>query len=183
MGKIKVYPPVKLFVAITFSPIVQIDKICHRLEQLLSPIDSKSIVYPFNFTTYYETEMGKGLRKQMISFKELLPAEVLVDLKISTNAIEDEFRKTHGRTVNIDPGYICSAKLILATTKDYDHRVYLNRGIFADVHLRFRNGHFQTNPWTYPDYQQPQIIAYFEEVRKVYLNQLTEWKKFNLKDQ
>ncbi len=175
MGKIRVYSPVKIIAAITFAPDVSREEIIRRLEKLLSPIDSRSGEYAFDFTRYYEAEMGANLRKQMFSFRELIPAEQLPDIKIATNLIEEEFFEADRRRVNIDPGYICAAKLVLATTKDYDHRIYLGRGIFGDVHLCFRKGHFRTNRWTYPDYQQPEILAFFENVRKIYLEQLRDW--------
>jgi len=176
MGKVRVYPPVKIIAAITLAPDVSTEEIIRRLEKLLSPIDSQSNEYAFDFTRYYELKMGADLRKQMFSFRELIPAELFPDLKIATNLIEEEFIHGSRRRVNIDPGYICAAKLVLATTKDYDHRIYLGRGIFGDVHLRFRKGHFQINRWTYPDYQQPEILSFFENVRKIYLEQLRDWK-------
>ena len=176
MGKIKVYPPVKIIVALTYAPDVSKEEIIRRLEKLLSPADYYSEEYAFNFTSYYEKEMGKELQKQMFSFQELVPAELLPDLKIATNLMEEKFHLRNQRRVNIDPGYICAAKLVLATTKDYDHRIYLGRGIFGDVHLCFRKGHFQINRWTYPDYQQPEILSFFENVRKIYLEQLRDWE-------
>ncbi len=176
MGIIKINPPVKFFTAITFKEDTPLKRILNKLEQILSPIDTKSPAYAFDqFTDYYQPEMGVELQKQMISFLEIKPAETIVEIKIATNKIEDEFSENKRRTVNIDPGYICAAKMILATTKDYDHRIYLNRGIFGDVHLRFRQGHFTFNEWTYPDYRQEQITSYFEKLRGLYLEQLKNW--------
>ena len=76
------------------------------------------------------------------------------------------------RLVNIDPGYICPAKLVLATTKNYSHRIYLNKNIYGDIHLQFSNGTFQSQPWTYPDYQNKENIRFFNALRKRYLEQL-----------
>ncbi len=175
MGEVKVYPPVKLFVAITYSPRAPLEEILPHLEQLFSPIDSQSPAFAFEFTRYYEPEMGSGLQKQFVSFRDLIPAETLPDIKLATNELEKKFARSGKRQVNLDPGYICAAKMVLATTKDYDHRLYLGRGIFGDVHYRFRKGHFMVNEWTYPDYQQPEIIHYFEELRRKYLEQLRQW--------
>ncbi len=177
MGKIRIYPPVKIFCAVTFAPGARPEEIIHKLEALLSPADSRSALFAFSdFTDYYSPEMGSGLQKQFVSFTELKPAEYLPDLKIAANSIETDFAGENGRTVNIDPGYLCAAKIVLATTKDYDHRIYLNRGIFGDVHLRFRKGHFQLNDWTYPDYRRPETIDYFEALRNIYLDALKDWK-------
>lgn len=176
MGKIKSYPPVKIFTAITYGLDTFLEKIESELEKRLSPIDSVSNTYLFEkFTIYYCEEMGSNLHKKIVSFQELQPADSLPEIKIATNRIEKEYQKNQKRTVNIDPGYICAAKVVLATTKDYDHRIYLQQGIFGDVHLRFRQGHFQTNEWTYPDYHQREILDYFEGLRQIYLKQLQNW--------
>jgi hypothetical protein len=178
MGKIRVYLPVKIITAITYKKQQQLEDALKRLESLLSKIDLESDTYPFNFTDYYLAEMGSLLKKRMVSFQELVPADTLPEIKLATNYIEKEFIQNEGRTVNIDPGYICTAKLILATTKDYDHRIYLNRGIFGDVHLKYQGGKFIPNNWTYPDYRQENIIKFFEEVRRVYLNQIGSINNF-----
>lgn len=172
MGKIRTYPQVKIIAAITYAPAVNLAKVFGQLEELLSEIDSQSDPYSFDFTDYYLSEMGSDLNKIMVSFRDLVLADMLPDIKTATNLIEKKLMKENGRTVNIDPGYICAAKLVLATTKDYDHRIYLNRGIFGDVHLRFRGGKFQPNEWTYPDYRQERILRFLEEVRAQYLEKL-----------
>ncbi|HFE63787.1 MAG TPA: DUF4416 family protein, partial [Caldithrix sp.] len=120
MGIIKPHLPVKFIAAITYSPQAPLEEIFHRLETLFSQIDLRSEVYPFDFSEYYTDEMGTNLTKQMVAFRRLLPAESLPDFKMATNTIEADYSLNHNRRVNIDPGYICAAKLVLATTKDYD---------------------------------------------------------------
>jgi hypothetical protein len=177
MGHIKNYPPVKYFASITFSSEDILQEIKQLLQELISPIDNSSAIFPFSqFTSYYETEMGIDLKKVIVTFKELKPAELLPDIKLASNQLELKYQKNSKRQINVDPGYVCAAKMILATTKDYDHRIYLNRGIFGDIHYRFRQGIFQSNEWTYPDYQQDFIIAFFKAVREKYLVQLRNWK-------
>jgi hypothetical protein len=176
MGKIKAYPPVKFFAAMTFAPTAPIDEAQHMLESLLAEIEATSFCYDFDqFTHYYGEEMGNNLKKKVFSFRELKPAELLPEIKIATNEIENHFLGRYGRQINLDPGYVSAARMVLATTKDYDHRIYLNRGIFADLHLRFRQGHFQPSDWTYPDYRQPELIHYFERIRNSYLKELKNW--------
>jgi hypothetical protein len=176
MGKIKPYPPVKYFAAITFTAGNYLVDLYGALENLFSAIDHKSEIFDFDqFTSYYQSEMGKSLQKQIISFKTLLPAEQLPALKIATNSIEENFLLNGKRTINVDPGYLTAARMVLATTKDYDHRIYLGMGIFGDLHYRFRSGHFRFNEWTYPDYQQENILHYFEELRILYMEQLKSW--------
>lgn len=178
MGQIKNYPPVKYFAAIAFTSEDLLEEIKLLLQDLISPIEGASSVYPFSqFTSYYEAEMGTRLSKIFISFQELKPVEMLPDFKIATNQLESRYMKETGRQINIDPGYVCAAKIILATTKDYDHRIYLSRGIFGDIHYRFSQGEFRMNDWTYPDYQQPLVIAFFKAMRDRYLIQLRDWTK------
>jgi len=174
MGRIRIYPPVKYICAVTVADSSIWEDVRSQLESLFSPIDRETDWYPFTHTDYYTPEMGKGLKKRMVSFTDLDMAEKLPDFKIATNEIEAQFQLQGKRRVNLDPGYICNAKLILATTKDYSHRIYLGRGIFGDVHLRFIKHQFQPNEWTYPDYREPFVIRFFEEVRARYLQQLAE---------
>jgi uncharacterized protein DUF4416 len=76
------------------------------------------------------------------------------------------------RRINLDPGYIDLAKLVLATTKDQQHRLYLGQGIYAEVTLRFTGGRFVPWDWTYPDYRTAEYLAFFDAVRQRYRQQL-----------
>ena len=176
MGLIKTYPPVQYFAAITFTANFSVDSVYPALEKLLSPIEDVTENYDFaKFTDYYESEMGSRLLKKIVGFRDLGPAERLPDIKIATNGIESQHRSNASRQINIDPGYLCAAKVVLATTKDYDHRLYLQKGIFGDVHLRFRQGQYGANDWTYPDYQQEVVLQYFMTLRKNYFSKLKSW--------
>ena len=174
MGQVKAYPPVKYICAITIADTTLWEKVQVALEDLLSPIDLTTDWFPFTYTDYYTPEMGRGLQKRFVAFQLLRPAEDLPGIKLATNQIEETLSGTTQRRVNLDPGYVTAARLVLATTKDYSHRVYLQKGIFGDVHLRFRNKRFEPMEWTYPDYREPFSLRFFEEVRSRYLVQLGE---------
>lgn len=176
MGVIKTYPPVKLIAAITTSDIALWPSIQQKLEKLYSSLDHEMDWYSFHHTQYYLEEMGENLSKRMISFADLIWAEKLADIKLTTNTIEQELATNGKRKINIDPGYLTVAKIVLATTKDYSHRIYLGRGIFGDVHLTYRNHGFQPNKWTYPDYKEPFVLTFFEVLRNQYMTQLAEYK-------
>lgn len=176
MGQIKAFPPVKLFTAITISNAELWRPIEEKLERLYTDIDHQTDWYSFDHTNYYQQEMGKNLSKRMIAFSELTFAEKLADIKLSTNNLETEFADDGKRRVNLDPGYLTASKIVLATTKDYSHRVYLGRGIFGDVHLSYRSHHYQPTDWTYPDYKEPFVLSFFEEVREKYMKQLAEYE-------
>ena len=175
MGRIKKHPPVKLLVGVTYAPGVKLENVLERLEQKFSSIEKRSHSYIFSsFTTYYDKEMGGNLSKLFLIFARLIEPVTLPDIKIETNKLEEEYSVASGRQVNLDPGYISEAKLVLATTKNYAHRIYLDKGIFGDIHLTYTNQSFQKQSWTYPDYQQEEIINFFNEIRHKYLHQLGE---------
>jgi len=139
------------------------------LAEHYGPIDSASVPTDWTISTYYRDEMGPNIRRQFLSFERLITADELATVKLATNALEDRWRSTSGRQVNIDPGYIAATKLVLASTKDAAHRIYLGHGIYAEVTLLFSNGTFQAHAHTYPDYAAPEAVEFFNGVRATYL--------------
>jgi hypothetical protein len=133
----------------------------------------------FAYTDYYEREMGHGLRRRFVSFRGHVPPESLPEIKCWTNDLERRLAAGEGRRVNIDPGYVAAAHLILATGKGYNHRPYLHSGIYADLTLVYRAGAFRPLPWTYPDYAAPEALAMLQSVRRKYLGQLHKSRKEN----
>jgi len=175
MGQIKQHPPVKAILGITYTHRFSLTPVFQELEKIFSSIEIKSHVFDFTqFTKYYEPEMGTNLKKMFLVFARLISAEELPDLKIKTNDLEHLFSEKTHRRANLDPGYISDSKLVLATTKNYTHRLYLLKGIFGDVHLAYHHNTFHAQPWTYPDYKQADIIEFFNQVRQRYLHQLGE---------
>lgn len=139
-----------------------------------SPIDHATEILPFPHSTYYENEMGQPLYRQFVSLRELMHPDELVSMKEWSNALEDEWAVDGKRIINIDPGYITLHNLVLASAKDFSHRIHLGRGIFGDVNLIYSGqGGYQALPWSYPDYVEQ--AAFFNEVRSTYKQQLDEW--------
>lgn len=134
--------------------------------------DFISAQMPFGYTSYYEKEMGKALVRRMVSFEKLIPPESLPDVKLMTNRVEDQFSGEGRRKINIDPGYISAAHLILATGKGYTHRPYLRDGIYADLTLVFTEGAFRALSWTYPDYAGQEVTMLLHKIRSRYLEAL-----------
>jgi len=158
-----------------FSPEKEIiDTIVRRLEGIFGATDWIGPEQFFDRTRYYAGEMGWPLHRRFISFENLIPPDQLVEIKLKTNAIEQQYLIDGNRGVNIDPGYISPERLVLATGKNYTHRIYLSQGIFADLTLIFQKGCFRPLEWTYPDYADPETIEFFNGVRKRYLIQLRE---------
>ena len=176
MGAITKPQPVKAVIGVLTTEPRLLPTVYAELTQRLGPIDFTSELMPFTSTTYYETEMGPDIQRQFISFERLIDAGTLAEMKLFTNSVEQTFaiRKPDGtaRRVNLDAGYLCLAKLVLASTKDHAHRIYLCDGIYAEITLRFYRKTFQPWEWSYPDYRLPTYIAIFNQIREIYRNQL-----------
>jgi len=133
------------------------------------PIDYESPVIPFNYTDYYKKEMGGPLKRKFVSFKRAFSPEKIAKLKLLTNSVEEKLSVNKKRRINIDPGYVSDSKLILASTKDYFHRIYLNYGIYAEVTLRWRKGGFEPFEWTYPDYRSKEYLSILNTIRNIHI--------------
>lgn len=134
----------------------------------MGPIDMVSSWLPFNFTTYYEPEMGAPLFRRMLTFKRLIKQSSLAEVKRMTNSLEQIYSKNGKRMINIDPGYMLSERFVLATGKNFTHRIYIGSGFYADLTLIYQKGAFQKLPWTYPDYTEKKMISFLEKVRNKY---------------
>jgi hypothetical protein len=172
MGRIRKHRPVKLIIGFIFKEEAILNKAKPILEKRFGKIDFESQTLPFNHTTYYEKEFGKDLKRRFISFKKLTIPCGLPQIKIYTNRVEKQLSRGPSRLINIDPGYLDLAKLILASTKDYKHRVYLNKGVYAEVTLFYENKSYRPWEWTYPDYKSNEYIALFNRIRDIYAGQI-----------
>ncbi len=149
-----------------------------RLEGQFGPVALTSPAYDFTQTSYYETAMGPGLRKQFIAFQQLVAPDLLPAAKRATNQLEAELAGAgtyaEPRPLNLDPGLLTLGKFMLATTKDQAHRIYLRDGIYAEVTLRYQAGAFEPWPWTYADYRLPVVRDFLNEAREYYRRRLQE---------
>jgi hypothetical protein len=154
-----------LFIGFMYRSSVKTDEILAVLRQQFGDIDCSLGPVPFAFTDYYKGEMGDNLQKMYLTFGRLLRRDELAGIKVFTNTLEERYGTPEGRMVNLDPGYITRDKLVLASTKDFYHRIYLAQGIFAEVTLHYRKGRFRFFSWTYPDYKDPGVLALLEKSR------------------
>jgi hypothetical protein len=143
-----------------------------RLSDLLGPPDLVGPWWPFAATDYYTPEMGPNLGRRLVSFLHLADPGQLASWKVYTNGIEAGFTLGGRRAVNLDPGYLAKERLVLATGKNYSHRLYLEQGIYGDLTLTYGRGGFRPLPWSYPDYARGEMPAFLELVRRKYLWQL-----------
>lgn len=172
MSDIVIQKPVKLVSSIIYKDENLRDLAEEKLKKLLGPLEVQEKDLIFDKTDYYDEEFGGPLRRKLICFKKLLPIKKVAEIKIKANRIEDLFKVQGKRTVNIDPGYVTEAKLVLLTTKDYTHRVYVGKNIFAESTLFFKDGEFNSWPWTYPDYASSDLKSYFNEIREIYMQDI-----------
>ncbi|MBI3018423.1 MAG: DUF4416 family protein [Deltaproteobacteria bacterium] len=162
--------PVKCVSSLIYSDHEATKKALSLLKQKLGEIDFIEADFPFTFTEYYAREMGRPLWRSFFGFKTLILRETLVDIKLFTNEIENSLAKEDGRrTLNIDPGYLNDSQFVLATGKNFSHRIYLGRGLFGDLTLMFKHSQFQAFPWTYPDYREEPIRSLLLKMRKDYV--------------
>jgi hypothetical protein len=173
MGTIVLPEPVKLFTGIIAASDVLADQAIRQLTASWGSVDCASTRIPFDFTGYYAPEMGASLLRCWVGFERLIHPGDLSNLKVAANDQETGFAVAGQRQVNIDPGYLTAAKVVLASTKDYSHRIYLDRGIYAEVTLHYQHNAFTFLPWTYPDYQSETALTFFRELRVRYRAQQT----------
>lgn len=125
--------------------------------------------FSFVETDYYEPTMGPGILKCFWAFEQLVDPGRLAELKLQTNAWEAEYAGSGGhaepRPLNLDPGYLTPAKLVLASTKDHAHRMYLSRGIYAEVTLFYKDRSWQCHDWTFKDYRHADYQEFFSACR------------------
>ena len=148
--------------------------VARKLSESFGPPDVTSRWLPFEHTDYYASEMGSPLFRRLMAFRELIHQDDLADIKLLTNDLEDRFSIQGKRLVNIDPGYLLAERFVLATGKNYTHRIYLRTGIYADLTLIYRKGRFHALDWTYPDYAGDAITRFLGSVRDLYLYQVRE---------
>jgi hypothetical protein len=172
MSEPKEAEEVKLVASLFFPEERILEEVMVELQAAYGSTDWVSPPLFFDRTRYYEKEMGWPLHRRFVSFKRLIRPEAIVAIKLQTNELEKRYLQEGRRKVNIDPGYVALERLVLATGKNYTHRIYLSKGIFADLTLVFHQGSFQPLAWTYRDYAEPVVIGYFNDIREHYKNQL-----------
>ena len=139
-----------------------------ELIEKFGDIDIISPWFSFDYTDYYESEMGAPLYRRVLSFKKNIRQSSLSKIKLITNNLELKYSENKRRRINIDPGYMLLERFVLATGKNYSHRIYIGMGVYADLTLIYQGGGYQKLPWTYPDYAALDMILFLESVRKKY---------------
>ncbi|MGD8272697.1 MAG: DUF4416 family protein, partial [Desulfobacterales bacterium] len=154
--------PAKLVIGIFTAEVNIVETLVPELISHFGRIDVVSPWMAFNYTHYYEPEMGSPLHRRVYSFKSLIGQQDLANVKIATHQIEQAYSKSGRRRVNIDPGYLVRERFVLASGKNFSHRICIGAGIYADLTLIYQKGRFRQLPWTYPDYADGGMLNFLE---------------------
>jgi len=168
--------PAKLIVGFFLKEKSLAADVARDLSMRLGPVETISPWLKFDFTSYYEKEMGVPLYRRLMVFRKHVQQTRLVAVKHITNELEIKYQRGGGRQVNIDPGYLLPERLVLATGKNFTHRIYIGEGVYADLTLIYQKGAFRTLPWTYPDYADRRLIDFLTLVRNKYMVELKKTK-------
>jgi hypothetical protein len=178
MGTPKKYEPCLAFVAGFSADPAALDWLDQRLASQWSPIAMRSRRLAFDQTTYYQSDMGDGLLKQLWILDGFFDPAELPRYKNESNDWETEYStqssQTVSRPLNIDPGYLSLTKLVLASTKNRLHRLYLSDGIYAEISLKFIKDNWEAWPWTYEDYRTSPYIQFCNQAREELKRMLRE---------
>ncbi len=179
MGQIVPPLPVLPLVAVTSRYDQALTWARQQLERQLGPLQFISPAFRFDQTDYYRDSMGDDLKKQFVAASRLMDPAGISELKVATNQYEELYRTSEAcgpeaRPLNLDPGYLSQDKLVLASTKNHAHRLYLSQGIYAEITLQYRAKRWQTCPWTYPDYHQAAYHDFFDQAREYLRQQLRD---------
>lgn len=170
MGRPNPHPPV-MFLLAAFSRYEKaLAWVKEKAVEHYGPVLLESPRFDFSETSYYEATMGTGLKKVFFAFEQLIQPERLVEIKLLTNRWEEEYaaigRHPEPRPLNLDPGYLMLGKLVLASTKDFTHRIYLSQGIFAEVTLQYKHHSWQCFEYTFADYRRLDYQQFFSRCRE-----------------
>lgn len=178
MGQPLPHSPVLLLLAAFSRHTAALDWARQRAIDAWGEIAAESPPFDFAETHYYDATMGPGLRKVFWVFARPFDPAELVEIKLETNRWEQEYAAAAGhaepRPLNLDPGYLTLAKLVLASTKDFAHRIYLSQGIYAEVTLQYRHQRWEHHQYTFPDYRRADYQQFFSRCREIWKRMMDE---------
>jgi hypothetical protein len=174
MGRIVPVQPVTPILGVLYRDVSVVDDVLIWVEKLMGDVVTTSPEWPFDMTDYYTPEMGGGLKRRFYLFDRLSDPSLLSQWKVQTNKLEEQAAQRMGeqRPVNLDPGYISGAKLVLASTKAHAHRIYIGQGILAEVTLTYNNGVWVKRDYTFPDFASGRYDEFLSKAREQHLLQL-----------
>ncbi len=184
MAEVGPAAPVKLIVGMLSKEEGLFNWAEDKMAALWGKIDIQSEVMAFSYTKYYHPQMGGPLQRKFVSFDRLIKPGQLAQIKHQSNALEKELAAGETgrdlqveRPINLDPGYVEPSKLVLATTKNYSHRIYIGDSMYAEATLQYHQGGWRSWPFTYPDYAGGDYDEFLNEARGRLMEQLSSRKQ------
>ena len=175
MGQVHQPQKALLIAGILYNNEIDPSSVYKCLEDVFGAIAMHSASFSFVETDYYREEMGDVITREWVAFHRCVEQDEIVPVKLLCNQIEyRHFSRGMKRLVNIDPGYLTLGKVVLATTKDNQHRLYLREGIYAEVTLRYRRGSYEPWEWTFRDYRREEALCFFKQARSLYREIISE---------
>lgn len=171
--------PARLFLSAIYSSGPSLDLCMREIMERFGKPDYSTRELDFGPSGYYASEMGANLKRRFYCFGDLADPARLAEIKLFTNELEEKVAAPEGRVVNIDPGLLCIDNLVLASGKPGGHRAYLRDGIYADIQLIYISGEYKPLPWTYPDYEAPEMREFLGRLREALRVDLREWRAWN----
>ena len=168
--------PVKYFVAILFREPGSLSRAKEALTDRWGVIDFEGRDHLFDVTGYYEPEMGAPLYRRLLSFEQLHSPTLIVDMKLGCNAVESALADQGKRRVNIDAGYLDHNKFLLASAKEAGQKIYLDKGIYADLSGRYKGGKYRPFEWSFPDFKDGRYDEELIAIRSLYRQQLKKYR-------
>ncbi|MCU0236867.1 MAG: DUF4416 family protein [Acidobacteria bacterium] len=174
MSKCSEFRAVKYFCGLLFKHEAAAESAIARLQELIAPVDGSSALIPFTLSAYYREEMGEPIFRRFVSFRGLLDPQRLPEYKLAAMQLEEQLAVGGRRTVNVDPGYLSDANVIIATAKNQFHRVPLRDGIYAHMEYTLKDGRINLLPWTYPDFKTGAYVDFFTHLLEAYRRERKE---------
>jgi hypothetical protein len=166
--------PVKFFIAVLFAREADFARACSLIVKEWGALDYAGTPRPFDVTDYYQNEMGAQLQRSIVAVQRLSSPQILVEMKLICNGLEKMVSEKGKRCVNLDAGYLDHNKLVLASAKEAGQKVYLDKGIYADLAGRYKQGRYQPFDWSFPDFRDGRYDPDFTRIRATYMQQLRE---------
>ncbi|MBF0607299.1 MAG: DUF4416 family protein [Candidatus Magnetobacterium sp. LHC-1] len=158
-----------LFCGLLYSDGEACEAAMAAVSEAFGRIELQAGQFQWDYYRHYEGELGTPVRRRFIAIDGAFDSGAIADVKRRTIEIEGVLSVCGRRRVNIDPGYITLAKVVLASTKNYSHRVYLRNGIYAEVTLIYNKDKrlYVPHLFTYLDYKEPAAIDFMLQVRRL----------------
>jgi hypothetical protein len=169
MARAQIPPPGRLVVSYIYSSVDALAESLRKLERHFGRVQFETVDLPYADRERYIEEMGTRLRRRFFSFSGPAPRNTLPSIKKTCARVEklysDHVGGHHFRTVNIDPGILTPDNLVMASYHEYNHRIYLGEGVFAETPLIWARGQYVRLPWTHLDFCHPEAVDFFCRVR------------------